>query len=444
MKLIRTILFLSATLSLVSCHKDPDNPVDPGTEEPEVVSKLVFAQGQDQKLQFSVNLETYDILFNCTDAWSASVKPDGIEGTWISIYPHSGVPGDGKFTVTVKANETLEEHDGFIVIYYSDKTDTVTVHQAALDKLRYTYTGSELLEPLAATYDVFKEKDLMPDAITINGDKLEKGYYYEAMCLLLPDLAKGTDEWKTKTYTLKKCRASDSPGMYETYAPDEVDLERVLWINEKQCDYALQHGRVFANYCTLDNSFFSLTRSLVVCSRILSAYKKDGVLPSKVSSWYSDFLRNMDYYTSSISDKYCDINDPVVVKARDEAIAGKTTTMEKAVALFEYARDKWEWLDYSNTHKGALNVITGHEGNCCDLSHGLIAIARSAGIPARYVHGPSTYYPSGNIYGHVWAELYVDGKWYVCDPSNNSCRFDVPLWILEKSTIRGKYRDLPF
>ena len=111
-------------------------------------------------------------------------------------------------------------------------------------------------------------------------------------------------------------------------------------------------------------------------------------MPSEVSSWQSDFLRDMNYDSgcqNATGAAKCSLSDPVVTAARDAAIAGKTTTMDKAVALFNYARDQWEWEDYSNTRKGAIKVINGKVGNCCDLAHALIAISRSAGIPARYV-----------------------------------------------------------
>jgi transglutaminase-like putative cysteine protease len=136
-----------------------------------------------------------------------------------------------------------------------------------------------------------------------------------------------------------------------------------------------------------------------------------------------------------------------VIAARDAAIKGlpaDATDRQKAEAIYYYARDNWTWENYQNTKKGAVGTINAKAGNCCDLTHGIIAIARSAGIRARYVHGPETYYPSGSIWGHVWPELYVDGVWYICDASNNASVFGTPTWDLVKTEIRGKYKDLPF
>ena len=184
-----------------------------------------------------------------------------------------------------------------------------------------------------------------------------------------------------------------------------------------------------------------------MCARILHEFQQTGKLPEKVLSWQSDFLHGITYDSEAsryIGASTCSLADPVVVAARDEAIKGKTTTREKAEAIFYFARDNWEWLNYENSRKGAVTVIKGKEGNCCDMTHGIIAIARSAGIHARYVHGPKTVYPSGSIWGHVWPELYVDGVWYICDASNNASEFGTPTWNQEKTEIRGKYKDLPF
>lgn len=440
-----TALALASQVFVLCCCQKPDPQPEP-QPEPEKVCELILANAADASIGFSTQPVSYTVNFNCTDMWTVSITFDGSQASWASIYPLSGLPGDGKFTITVNANSTLTERNATILLKYGEKTTEITLTQQALTHIPYTFTGSQLVKSFADTYEVFIKDDMMPNTITIGEDVLTRGCYYEAMCLLLQDIAAGGDVWKTKTYSLQNFSCPDhcSGTKYETYAPDEMDPATVLRINDKQYNYAKQHSLSFANYCTIDETRFSFYRSLVVSARLIHAFVKDGAFPARISSWQSDFLRNMEYNSDVIPDKSCDINDPVVVAARDAAIAGKTNTFDKIKAIFEYARDKWEWEDYYNTRKGAITTINSKGGNCCDLSHAIIAMARSAGIPARYVHGPETYYPSGSIWGHVWAELYTDGKWYVCDASNNDCTLDHPVWILEKSTINGKYRDLQF
>ena len=443
---------MAALMAVVNCGKPADDPTPAPEPEPEpvVVASLVISSPAEKTISFSVDRGTADVIFSCTDSWTVSIEP--ADAKWVSVYPHSGVAGeDKKVTVTVRDNETTDNYAAKLVFSYSDKKEEVSVSQEGLKRLRYNYTGAELLPVLAATYENFLKDDLMPKSVEMDNmgqaETLIQGYYFEAMCLLLEDIAKGGDEWKTKTYALTRCIAPSSGSQYETFAPDSVTVERVLWINDKQYTYAKGHNKVFANYCTVDDTYFSFTRSMVVCARILHEFQQTGTLPEKVLSWQSDFLRDITYDSgavTSIGASGCSLNDPDVVAARDAAIAGKTTTREKAEAIFYFARDNWEWLNYENSRMGALTVIKGKEGNCCDLTHGIIAMARSAGIHARYVHGPRTIYPSGAVWGHVWPELYVDGVWYICDASNNASVFGTPTWDLVKTEIRGKYKDLPF
>lgn len=447
-----TVFMMAAVLAVVNCGKPADEPTPAPEPDPEPVveASLVISYPAEKTITFTVDRGTADIVFSCTDAWTVAIEPE--DAKWVSVYPHSGVAGDDKkVTVTVRDNETTDTYAAKLVFSYSDKKEEVSVSQEGLKRLRYNYTGAELLPALAATYETFLKDDLMPKSVEMDNmglsENLIQGYYYEAMCLLLADIAKGGEEWKTKTYALTRCIAPSSGSQYETFAPDSVTVERVLWVNDKQYTYAQGHYKVFANYCTVDETYFSFTRSLVVNARILHEFQKSGKLPEKVLSWQSDFLRGITYDSGAVTStgaSACSLDDPAVIAARDAAINGKTTEREKAEAIFYFARDEWEWLDYYNTRKGAVQVINGKEGNCCDLTHGIIAIARSAGIRARYVHGPETYYPSGSIWGHVWPELYVDGVWYICDASNNASVFGTPTWDQEKTVIRGKYKDLPF
>ena len=123
---------------------------------------------------------------------------------------------------------------------------------------------------------------------------------------------------------------------------------------------------------------------------------------------------------------------------------GLTSDYDKAKALFEYARDAWEWQNYSNTGKGAVKTIKDKGANCGDLSHTLIAMSRAAGIPARYRHAQCKYIKSGKVIGHVMAELYVDGVWYLCDPSSNEDTFGNHEAWAYMDTFNGRYRELPF
>ncbi len=75
----------------------------------------------------------------------------------------------------------------------------------------------------------------------------------------------------------------------------------------------------------------------------------------------------------------------------------------------------------------AAEALALGEGVCQDHAHALIAVARRADLPARYVSG---YLMSGAEGGaqqaaHAWAEIWVQGLgWIGFDPANECCPDD--------------------
>jgi transglutaminase-like putative cysteine protease len=82
--------------------------------------------------------------------------------------------------------------------------------------------------------------------------------------------------------------------------------------------------------------------------------------------------------------------------------------------------------------------------NCVDTSHLIIALARNAGISARYVHGTCNF-SSGAIYIHIWAQLYLNGKWIIADGTSyrNSLGV-VKNWNTSTYKLNGIYTTQPF
>lgn len=77
----------------------------------------------------------------------------------------------------------------------------------------------------------------------------------------------------------------------------------------------------------------------------------------------------------------------------------------------------------THAHTTAAQALAQGEGVCQDHAHALIAAARAAGVPARYVSG---YLQAGvgalGEAAHAWGELYVAGfGWIGFDPANRCC-----------------------
>jgi transglutaminase-like putative cysteine protease len=130
------------------------------------------------------------------------------------------------------------------------------------------------------------------------------------------------------------------------------------------------------------------------------------------------------------------------IKALAKSITkGLTSNYDKANALFKWVRDKVSYTFYYNTKYGAIKTMERKNANCIDQSHLLIALARASGIPAKYAHAQCKF--TSMTVGHIWAELYVNGKWITADPTSsrntfgtqNNCK--ILYW-------KGRYAQLPF
>ena len=79
-----------------------------------------------------------------------------------------------------------------------------------------------------------------------------------------------------------------------------------------------------------------------------------------------------------------------------------------------------------------------------DHSHLLIAMFRTAKLPARYVHGTCTF-SSGSTYGHVWAQVLVNGKWVVADAtSSRNSLGNIVNWNTKSFSLKGIYSGIQF
>jgi transglutaminase-like putative cysteine protease len=106
----------------------------------------------------------------------------------------------------------------------------------------------------------------------------------------------------------------------------------------------------------------------------------------------------------------------------EQVTRGKKTDMERARALYDHVILKLRYAKYgSGWGMGdAVYACNARSGNCSDFHAYFIALAREAGIPARFQIGAAI--PSernnGGIDGyHCWAEFFADGKWVPVDIS---------------------------
>ena len=186
-------------------------------------------------------------------------------------------------------------------------------------------------------------------------------------------------------------------------------------------------------------------------SRVQAFYNKNGRLPTYVSYGtrkilISTFQQNVATIGLKINTTPVNTQpDTSSISALARSLAtGSTSQYNTAVKIFNWVRDNIAYSFYYNTKYGASGTLISRTGNCVDTSHLLIALSRAAGITARYKSGYCQF-SSGTWYGHVWANLYVNGKWIPADAiSYRNSLGVINNWNTATFTLYGTYTTLPF
>lgn len=143
------------------------------------------------------------------------------------------------------------------------------------------------------------------------------------------------------------------------------------------------------------------------------------------------------------STSHCQVNNAKIKALVDSLTSGLTDNVDKAKAIFNYVRDNIEYDYYYDSKYGALGTLNLKKGNCVDQSHLLIAMYRTAGFNARYVHGSCDF--GVHWYGHVWTQVLVDNIWMVGDPiSYRNDLGKIRNWDWNTYSLHGRYVSLPF
>ena len=196
-----------------------------------------------------------------------------------------------------------------------------------------------------------------------------------------------------------------------------------------------------------DGIFYALTRVVVyygltnqlpssTAVKSLKLYESQSVLDDK------NTISNLGPYLSSSTN--CQVTNQAIVDLANSLTYGKTNSLDKAVAIYNYVRDEISYSFYYDTMYGAVGTLNAGTGNCVDQSHLSIALYRAAGLPARYVHGTCVF-SSGSTYGHVWAQVLLGDTWVVSDTTSTRNSFgEVVNWNNYNYDLNGYYSSLPF
>jgi transglutaminase-like putative cysteine protease len=278
----------------------------------------------------------------------------------------------------------------------------------------------------------------LPNYVTIGSEQVSMSEMLRLMVISTLQLNSGI---KTPVTLKNTDSLSDSS---DNIVNGNITKTEYLNIAQRIKSYIDSNG-VAPNFATSSLGNIGYESTIYMYVKILSFYSSNSRLPSYVSmSTWKETTVPSDLQNYLNPTKNCQSDNTKIKALAASLTQGISSTYDKGVKIFNWVRDNLSYSFYYNTKYGAVNTYLNREGNCVDHSHLLIALARAAGIPAKYMHGTCNF-TSGNVYGHVWAQFYINGKWYDADAiSSKNTLGVINNWDKNTVVMKGNYIELPF
>ncbi len=324
-----------------------------------------------------------------------------------------------------------------------------------------------------ATYLVnyVKEEERMPDTIPVGSYNLTPAQFLYLEVQVLTNISKGITSGELSVPTMKE---ASNPA--ETVTAGTLQLSEVLTMAGKIVPFMDSNG-CGPNWMTSSLGTLHYYTGIHMYAYCLKYYAENGSLPAtvEVKTWFAttggvagDATFGYDYSGYErylVPTKNCQSNNATIIAVAKQAMlcpasqsysgnvyTSPTNTWEAMWNLTEFTTYVLDYLYYANTSRGALGVWRDKAGNCCDMAHFTIAMARSLGVPGRYEHW-NCRFASGSE-GHVWAALYIphapnpninnENGWIYSDPVNNNCKLGYQSFGLNYEYGDSNCAELPF
>lgn len=300
-------------------------------------------------------------------------------------------------------------------------------------------TQKQLQSAASSVKNFYTKNGRLPNYVTISGNQISMPQYLEL-------IAQGTLDIKNcqnLKLILKDVDVPKSPSV--TVNSGQIKNAEYNNMALKILSFMDNNGRA-PNYIASSQGKIGYEALVYMFSKIVAFHKDNNRLPNYVTveptiNLAAGSNSSLDQYLATT--KNCQVSSTTIKNLSNKITAGKTSKYAKAKAIFNWVRDHLSYKYYINTKKGALGALSSRVANCCDTTHLVIALARAAGIPGRYQYGTCNF--SSGWFGHVWAQLYVNGKWYYADAASNSNTFGtIKNWSLNTVKIHRTYASLPF
>jgi transglutaminase-like putative cysteine protease len=281
----------------------------------------------------------------------------------------------------------------------------------------------------------------LPNYVTISNQEVTMPQFLQ---LVTEDLINTNAGSKT---SVRMGSVSIPPNPSESFTSGDITKTEYLKIANSILAFINSNGRA-PNYVTTSLGTMNYESLIYDYSKIMNFYLTNKKLPNYVSvtpgviqsSTTTSTPTSLQPYLQPGT--YAQSTNPTIEALSASITKGLTTPYAKAVAIFNWVKNNITYSFYYGTKYGALGTLTSKTANCVDHSDLVVALARAAGIPARYQEGYCDF--SDGWYDHVWAQLYVNGQWYYADTISTANALGViNNWNLNTYILEGTYTQFP-
>lgn len=297
------------------------------------------------------------------------------------------------------------------------------------------FTISQITDAASRVKTYTETNHKLPNYVQISSQQISMPDFLRLMAVCTTKINSGSTSKISSKHLNSPPSPSENLNNGNIYKSEYVDMA-------KRIETFSNSNNMAPNYVRSSIGNIRFENTVYIYSKILNYHKQHNVLPNyvSVSKWNSNTDPELLPYLKPSSNCQSD-NNNIISLSRSVASG---SDYEKATKIFNWVRDQVSYSFYYNTKHGAVGTLNLRQGNCCDQTHLLIALCRASGLPSKYVNGECTF-KSGNRYGHVWAQVYVNNKWYTADAISSSNSFGViNNWNTATASIQGYYRELPF
>ena len=115
------------------------------------------------------------------------------------------------------------------------------------------------------------------------------------------------------------------------------------------------------------------------------------------------------------STRFLQSDDPRVIKHSRAAAGDEADPWKASLKMERYVYEKLTKKNFSTAMASAAEVAENLEGDCTEHACLLAAMARANQIPSRIAVGMVYVTSLSSFAGHMWTEVFVDGRWIPLD-----------------------------